>query len=78
MLTLEKKRLLLSLVYLRRRVLTIRCSDKFWSAVWSDKAMTTMKSSGGLTQGRGITDSVLVLRTLGLVYLHNVCYESEQ
>lgn len=40
--------------------------------------MRTMKTSGGLTQGRGITDSVITLWILGMVYLHNVCDEVEK
>ncbi|KMQ95977.1 hypothetical protein RF55_3772 [Lasius niger] len=37
-----------------------------------------MKSSGGHTQSRGITDSVITLWTLGMVYLHNMCDEMEK
>ncbi|KAK4873709.1 hypothetical protein RN001_013069 [Aquatica leii] len=41
---------------------TIRRTRKFWSGIWSDMTieqtlMKTMKSSGGLTRGRGITDT---------------------
>lgn len=62
---------------------TIRRSDKFWSGISSDMTieqtlMRTMKSFDGLTQGRGITDSVITLWTLGMVYLHNVCDEVEK
>ncbi|CAG9820707.1 unnamed protein product [Phaedon cochleariae] len=57
---------------------TIRRSDKFWSGIWTDMTieqtlMRTMKSIGGLTHGRGITDSVLTKWTLGMTFLHNVC-----
>ena len=43
---------------------TIRRSDKLWAGVWSDMTieqvlMRAMKTSGGLTRGRGLTDSVL-------------------
>ena len=39
---------------------TIRRSDKFWSGIWSDMTieqvlMKSMKSQGGLTHGREIT-----------------------
>lgn len=44
---------------------TIKRTDKFWSGVWSDMTieqtlMRLMKSSGGLTHGRGISDSVIM------------------
>lgn len=50
---------------------TIRRSDKFWAGVWSDMTveqtlMRAMKMSGGLTHGRGTTDSVLTKWTLGM------------
>jgi len=43
---------------------TIRRNDNFWSGIWSDMTfeqtlMRSMKTSGGLTHCRGITDSVL-------------------
>ena len=43
---------------------TIRRSDKFWGGVWSDMTieqvlMRVIKTSGGLTGGRGISDSTL-------------------
>ena len=43
---------------------TIRRSDKFWSGVWTGTTieqvlMRSIKTSGGLTRGRGITPSVL-------------------
>lgn len=61
---------------------TIRRSDKFWSGVWSDMTieqvlMCSMKSYGGLTRGRGITDTVLTRWTLGMIYLQNICSEVE-
>lgn len=40
--------------------------------------MRTMKSIGGLTHGRGISNSVLTMWMLGMVYLHNVCDEIEK
>ncbi|KAG8186082.1 hypothetical protein JTE90_027076 [Oedothorax gibbosus] len=53
---------------------TIRRSDKFWSGIWSDMTieqtlMKNRKSSGGLTRGRGITDSLLTRLTMGLAAL---------
>jgi hypothetical protein len=43
---------------------TIRRTSKFWSGVWTDMTieqvlMRAMKTTGGLTRGRGITDSTL-------------------
>ena len=43
---------------------TVRRSERFWSGIWTDLTieqtlMRTMKVSGGLTQGRGITESTL-------------------
>lgn len=59
---------------------TIRRSNKFWSGIMSDMTtlMRSMKTSGGLTQGRGISDSVLAKWTLGSVFLYNVCEEVEK
>lgn len=61
---------------------TIRRSDKFWSGLWSDltieqKLMRSMKTYGGLTQGRGISDSVLARWTTGMVFMVNICEELE-
>ncbi|CAH0381987.1 unnamed protein product [Bemisia tabaci] len=43
---------------------TIRRGDKYWSGTWTDmiieqNLMRAMKSSGGLTRGRGMSDSVI-------------------
>ncbi|GBN07534.1 hypothetical protein AVEN_252904-1 [Araneus ventricosus] len=62
---------------------TIRRTDKFWSGIWSYQTiegtlMKTMKRSGGLTRGRGITESVLTQWTLGMIHLHNICEEVEK
>lgn len=43
---------------------TVRRSKKFWSGVWTDMTieqvlMRTMKTAGGLTHGRVITESVV-------------------
>lgn len=40
--------------------------------------MRMMHSCGGLTRGRGISDSVLALWTLGMISLHNVCNAIEE
>jgi len=83
MLELEKK--MDSLDYnqfTKMEYFTIRRTDKFWSGIWSDMTieqvlMKSMKSYGGLTRGRGMTDSVLSRWTLGMVYLNNICHEVE-
>lgn len=51
--------------FVNQSFFTIRRSDKFWSGVWTDQTieqvvMRSMKSQGGLSHGRGITDSNLV------------------
>lgn len=43
---------------------TVRRSDKRWPGVWTDMTteqvlMRAMKTSGGLADGRGMTDAVL-------------------
>ena len=45
---------------------TVRRSDRFWSGIWIDFSigqimMRTIKSRGGLTRGRGFTESVGIL-----------------
>ena len=50
--------------YTQKGYFTIRRSDRFWAGVWSDMTieqvlMRAMKVSGGLTRGRGITESTL-------------------
>jgi len=47
---------------------TVRRSDKLWAGVWSDMTieqvlMRSMKTNGGLTRGRGLTDSVMEYST---------------
>ena len=42
---------------------TVRRSDRYWSGLWTDLVieqvlMRAVKSRGGLTRGRGVTDSV--------------------
>jgi len=65
-----------------RGCFTIRRSDKLWCGTWSDMAieqtlMKSMKTSGGLTHGRGVTASVVTKWTKGMTALHNVCQEIE-
>ena len=47
---------------------TIRRSNKFWAGLWSDLIIEqvmirSLKSRGGITRGRGVTESVRVLWT---------------
>lgn len=51
------------------RYYTIRRSDRFWAGLWTGLAieqslMRTVKSRGGLTRARGMTESVLLLWVL--------------
>ena len=48
---------------------TIRRSERFWAGLWTDlvieqSLMRTAKSRGGLTRGRGMTESVRLLWVL--------------
>lgn len=61
---------------------TIRRSEKFWSGIWSNMSieqvlMRSMKSYGGLTRGRGVSDSVLARCTLGMLCLQSICEQIE-
>ena len=54
------------------RLYTVRRSEKFWTGLWTDLiieqvTMRSIKSSGGLTRGRGITEST---RQLWLGSMH--------
>lgn len=56
---------------------TIRRAHKFWSGIWSDMTieqtlMRLMKSKGGLTSGRGMTDSTITRWTLGMPTMNRV------
>uniref|UniRef100_A0A1B6EQB8 Uncharacterized protein n=1 Tax=Cuerna arida TaxID=1464854 RepID=A0A1B6EQB8_9HEMI len=62
---------------------TIRRTDKFWSGTWTDMTieqslMKLMKSRGGVTHGRGVSESVLAMWTLGMVATQNICEEVER
>lgn len=62
---------------------TIRRSEKYWSGVWSDMTieqtlMKNMKSIGGITHGRGFTESVLKKWVLGLPVAHHLCESVER
>ena len=51
--------------YTTQGYFTIRRTNKFWSGIWTDMTieqvlMKMMKIQGGLTRGRGITQSTLV------------------
>ncbi|KYM96907.1 hypothetical protein ALC62_12417 [Cyphomyrmex costatus] len=57
-------------------------TDKFWSGIMSDMTieqclMRAMKTRGGLTQGRGMSDSSIASWTLGMLSLVTVCEEIE-
>ena len=68
--------------FTKKGFFTIRRTKKFCSGIWSDMTieqvlMKSMKSYGGLTRGRGMTESVLSRWTLSMVYLQNICNEVE-
>ncbi|GBO28443.1 hypothetical protein AVEN_103963-1 [Araneus ventricosus] len=57
---------------------TIRRTFKFWSGTWSDMTieqslMKNMKTFGGLTHGRGVSDSILARWTQGMTALQHIC-----
>lgn len=62
---------------------TIRRSEKYRSGIWSDMTieqtlMRGMKTKGGLTGGRGYTDSVLAKWTKGLPVMQKVSQSMEE
>jgi hypothetical protein len=62
---------------------TIRRSDKFRCGTWTDmgieqELMKHLKSSGGLTRGRGTSDSIVSRWTLGLSTHRKICDAVEQ
>lgn len=62
---------------------TIRRTEKFWSGVWTDLVieqdlMRVLKSSGGLTRGRGLNDCSLAKFVLAQPQCWNVCTALEK
>lgn len=62
---------------------TVRRTSKFWSGIWSDMTieqvlMRSMHSQGGLTHGRGFSDSVLTKFIATMIVLIDVCNEVEE
>jgi len=54
-----------------RGYFTVRRTDKMWGGIWTDLTveqvlMRAMKTSGGLTRDRGITESVVSRWVLGM------------
>ncbi|KYN03290.1 hypothetical protein ALC62_05871 [Cyphomyrmex costatus] len=61
----------------------LKRSDKVWSGIFTDMCieqvlMKAIKTSGGLTRGRGITDSVVAKWIISTVALTEVCNEMEK
>ena len=61
--------------YINQGCFTILRTNKFWAGVWTDMTieqvlMKMMKVQGGLTRGRGITDTALVYLHLHSSSLH--------
>lgn len=62
---------------------TMRRSDRFWSGIWSDMTIETtlmrsFKSRGGITGGRGVSDSVLSKWLVGMSATHEICTSLEE
>lgn len=62
---------------------TVRRSGKFWSGVWVDMIieqvlMKSMKTQGGLTHGRGMTENVITKFVLTMLSLVEVSTEMEK
>lgn len=62
---------------------TVRRTSKFWSGTWTDMTieqslMRIMKIAGGLTHGRGVSESILCRWTKGMSSLQNICEEMEK
>ena len=69
--------------YTEKGFFTTRRSDRFWSGVWSDMTieqvlMRAMKVSGGLTRGRGITESTLAKWVCALPLCIPLCTAVEE
>lgn len=50
--------------FVNKGYFTVRRSEKFWSGIWTDMTieqvlMRNMKTAGGLSRGRGLTDNVI-------------------
>lgn len=61
---------------------TVRRSNKLWCGTWSDmiieqSLMKTMKTAGGLTHGRGVSEGVISRWTQGMTSLQHICDEIE-
>ena len=54
-----------------KRLFTVRRTDRFWAGLWTDLSieqllMKSLKNRGGLTRGRGMTESVRTLWTYSM------------
>ena len=70
-------------IFTEKGYFTIRRSDSFWGGNFSDQTieqflMRQLKTSGGLTHGRGITDSTLAKWVHALPRCIPICDELEQ
>lgn len=62
---------------------TMRRSDRFWAGVWSDMTIETtlmrsFSSQGGMTRGRGVTNSTLSKWVVGMSATHDICTSLEE
>lgn len=69
--------------FVTKEYFTFRRYDKFWSGIWSDMTieqtlMRSMKSSGGLTQGRGITECTMTKWIKSMTTMIDISQQIEQ
>lgn len=69
--------------FVTRGYFTIRRTNSFWTGVWSDLTieqtlMRSMKSCGGLTRGRGLTDSTLAKWLSAAGTCNTICSSLEE
>ena len=62
---------------------TMRRSDRFLSGVWSDMTIETtlmraFSGQGGMTRGRGVTNSTLSKWVIGMSATHDICTSLEE
>ena len=70
-------------LYVKSGYFTIRRTEKFWSGVWSDMTieqvlMRSLSSIGGLTGGRGITDTTIATWINSMPVCSRVCEAIEE
>lgn len=69
--------------FVNNSYITMRQSDRFWSGVWSDMTIETtlmraFSGQGGMTRGRGVTNSTLSKWVIGMSAIHDICTSLEE